>query len=31
MVLSREEKEKMVLELYYAKGYTANKRAQDVP
>ena len=34
MVLSREEKEKMVLDLYYNKGYTykqlTRERAQDV-
>jgi hypothetical protein len=30
MVLSREEKEKMVLELYYAKGYTYKQLTREL-
>src|SRR5918996_5346205 len=30
MVLSREEKEKMVLELYYNKGYTYNQLTREL-
>jgi transposase len=30
MVLSREEKEKLVLDLYYNKGYTYRQIAKDL-